>query len=203
MRKSVLIVAAFVALACASTALAGGWATVKLSSSPKGMTADEPWVVNITVLQHGLASQPLCCLKPTVTIRRVGSVRSVSALGKKSLTFRARPTSRSGVYRAKIVFPSAGIWRYEVFDAFTEYGGARTHTFRSGEDLGLEQYLASRRAEASRRALSRSCDPPPLAAAASGMCAERDSRERIPLLRENAVPGAGLEPARPLRDTRF
>ena len=72
MRKSVLIVAAFVALACASTALAGGWATVKLSSSPKGMTADEPWVVDITVLQHGLASQPLCCLKPTVTIRRVG-----------------------------------------------------------------------------------------------------------------------------------
>jgi hypothetical protein len=129
MRKSVLIVAALVALACASTALAGGWATVKLSSSPKGMTADEPWVVNITVLQHGLASQPLCCLKPTVTIRRVGPVRTTSSLGKKALTFRARPTSRSGVYRAKVVFPSAGIWRYEVFDAFTEYGGARTHTF--------------------------------------------------------------------------
>ena len=79
MRKSLLIVAAFVALACASTALAGGWATVKLSSSPKGLTADEPWVVDITVLQHGLASQPLCCLKPTVTIRRVASVRSTSA----------------------------------------------------------------------------------------------------------------------------
>ena len=129
MRKSVLIVAVVVALACASTALAGGWATVKLSSSPKGLTADEPWVVDITVLQHGLASQPLCCVRPTVTIRRVGPVRVASAVQRKSLTFRARPTSRSGVYRAKVVFPSAGTWRYEVFDAFTEYGGARTHTF--------------------------------------------------------------------------
>ena len=131
MRKALLIVAAFVALACASTALAGGWATVKLSSSPKALTADEPWVVDITVLQHGLASQPLCCLKPTVTIRRVGPVRTTSSLAKKSLTFRARSTSRSGVYRAKVVFPSAGTWRYEVFDGFTEYGGARTHTFRA------------------------------------------------------------------------
>jgi hypothetical protein len=131
MRKSLLVAAAAVALTCASTALAGGWATVKLNSSPKGLAADEPWIVDITVLQHGLASQPLCCLKPTVTIRKVTSVRTTSALGRKGLTFRARPTSRSGVYRAKIVFPSAGTWRYEVFDAFTEYGGARTHTFRA------------------------------------------------------------------------
>ena len=128
MRKS-LIIAAVVALICASTALAGNWATVRLSSSPKGLTAYEPWVVDITVLQHGLASQPMCCLKPTVTIRRVASVRSTSAIGKKLLTFRARPTSRTGVYRARVVFPSAGTWRYEVFDAFTAFGGARTHTF--------------------------------------------------------------------------
>lgn len=138
MRKSLLLVAVAVALTCAGTALAGGWATVKLSSSPKGLTADEPWVVDITVLQHGLASQPLCCVKPTVTIRRVGPVRTTSALSKTSLTFRARPTSRTGVYRAKIVFPSAGTWRYEVFDAFTEYGGARTHTFRAVKILASD-----------------------------------------------------------------
>jgi hypothetical protein len=102
---------------------------VKLSSSPKGLAADEAWVVDITVLQHGLAGQPLCCLKPTVTIRRVGPVRSTAAIGKRQLTFKARPTSRTGVYRARIVFPSAGTWRYEVFDAFMTYGGARTHTF--------------------------------------------------------------------------
>ncbi len=128
MRRS-LIVAGAVALVCATTALAGNWATVRLSSSPKGMSTDEPWVVNITVLQHGLASQPLCCLKPTVTISRVSPARSTSAAVKSSLTFRARPTSRAGVYRARVVFPDAGMWRYEVFDAFTMYGGARTHKF--------------------------------------------------------------------------
>ena len=129
MRRSLIIVAAAVALVFASTALAGGWATVRLGSSPKGMTADEPWVVDITVLQHGLASQPLCCVKPTVTIHRVAKGRSTSAALKKSLTFRARPTSRTGVYRARVVFPDAGTWRYEVYDAFNMYGGAHTHKF--------------------------------------------------------------------------
>jgi hypothetical protein len=124
-----LIVAAVIALVCASTALGGGWATVRLSSSPNGLSADEPWVVDIKVLQHGLASQPLCCLSPTVTIRRVAPVRSTSSALKGSLTFRARPTSRTGVYRARVVFPDAGTWRYEVYDAFTMYGGAHTHKF--------------------------------------------------------------------------
>jgi hypothetical protein len=129
MKRLSLAVAAAVALVCAGTALAGGWATVKLDSSPKGVAAKEPWVVNITVLQHGLASQPLCCVKPTVTVRRVSPVRAPAAAAKP-LTFRAQPTSRVGVFRARIVFPTAGTWRYEVFDGFTEYGGARTHTFK-------------------------------------------------------------------------
>ena len=128
MRRA-LIVMAVAALVGASTAAAGGWATVKLSSSPKGTAADEPWIVNITVLQHGLASRPLCCVKPTVTIRRVPAVRAPSAVAKP-LTFKARPTSRVGVYRARVVFPTAGMWRYEVYDGFTEYGGARTHSFK-------------------------------------------------------------------------
>jgi hypothetical protein len=129
MRRHLIILAAVLGLVCASTALAGGWATVKLSSSPKGVSAGEPWVVNIRVLQHGLASQPLCCLKPTVTIRKIAAARSASSGSKVSKTFRARWMSTLGVYRARIVFPSAGTWRYEVWDGFTEYGGARTHTF--------------------------------------------------------------------------
>jgi hypothetical protein len=124
-----VVIAAAVALVCASTALAGGWATVQLSSSPTGLSAGEPWVVKITVLQHGLASQPLCCLKPTVTIRRVGRFTTGASVTQKALTFRARPTSRAGVYRARVVFPSPGTWRYAVYDAFTTYGGARTHRF--------------------------------------------------------------------------
>jgi hypothetical protein len=127
MRRQLITVAAALALVCTSTALAGGWATVKLSSSPKGLSAGEPWIVDITVLQHGLASQPLCCLSPTLTIRKVAASRSASSAGSK--TFRARSTGRIGVYRARVVFPSAGKWRYEVFDGFIEYGGARIHKF--------------------------------------------------------------------------
>jgi hypothetical protein len=134
--RKAFVLAAAVALVCASTALAGGWATVKLSPQPKGLAAGEPWVVDITVLQHGLASQPLAGLKPTVTIRKVTNIRTVSSSRAKppaSRTFSARPTSRAGVYRARIVFPSAGTWRYSVYDAFTQYGGARTHTFKAAK----------------------------------------------------------------------
>lgn len=131
MRRA-LILAAAVALVGASTALAGGWATVKLSSSPKNLSAGEPWIVDVTVLQHGLATQPLCCLKPTLTIRRATSARTTSSSTKvpQARTFKARETSRVGVYRVRVVFPGAGVWRYEVYDGFTQYGGARTHRFK-------------------------------------------------------------------------
>jgi hypothetical protein len=130
--RKAIVLAAAVALVYASTALAGGWATVKLSSQPQRVAAGELWIVDITVLQHGLASQPLCCVKPTVTIRKVVGARTTSASVKVPLvrTFKARPTNRVGVYRARVVFPGAGTWRYEVYDAFTEYGGARTHKFK-------------------------------------------------------------------------
>jgi hypothetical protein len=129
MRRHLIIIAAVVGLVFASTALAGGWATVKLSSLPKGISAGEPWIVNITVLQHGLATQPLCCLKPTVTIRKVAAVRTTSAVSPTVKVFRAVPTGRVGIYRARVIFPSAGTWRYAVWDGFTQYGGAHTHTF--------------------------------------------------------------------------
>ena len=91
MRKT-LILAALVALVTSSTALAGGWATVKLSSSPKNVVAGEPWIVDVTVLQHGLATQPLCCVKPTLTIRRATSARTTASATKepRAWTFKAR-----------------------------------------------------------------------------------------------------------------
>lgn len=131
MRRALIVVAG-VALVSASTALAGGWATVKLSSTPKNVSAGEPWIVDVTVLQHGLATQPLAGLKPTLTIRRVTAARTTSSTLKEPQvrTFRAEATSRVGVYRARVVFPGAGTWRYEVYDGFIQYGGARTHRFK-------------------------------------------------------------------------
>ncbi len=129
MRRSLLVLAAGSALALAGTAWAGGWATVQLSSTPRGLSAGEPWVVNITVLQHGRT--PLDGLKPTLTIRK-SSPRITSGVAKgrpTTRTFAARPAGRPGVYRVRVVFPSAGMWRYEVYDGFLQYGGARTHRY--------------------------------------------------------------------------
>ena len=129
MRRALLVLAAASALALAGTAAAGGWATVQLSSTPRGLSAGEPWIVDVTVLQHGRT--PLDGLKPTLTIRKSSS-RTASGAFKGRLTTRtfvARPAGKPGVYRVRVVFPTAGTWRYEVYDGFVQYGGARTHRY--------------------------------------------------------------------------
>jgi hypothetical protein len=93
-------------LTAPSTALAGGWATVGLSSLPEG----EEWVVELTILQHGRT--PLEGVQPRVLIR--------PADGGGEEAFAAAPTERPGVYRAQVVFPSAGEWTYLVDDGFTQ-----------------------------------------------------------------------------------
>jgi hypothetical protein len=127
MRRALLILAAVSTLALAGTATAGGWATVQLSSLPNGLAVGQPWIVDVRVLQHGRT--PLAGVKPMITIRKAAAVRRASAGSPAVLTFPARRTDRVGVYRARIVFPTAGTWRISVYDGFTAYGGARTHEF--------------------------------------------------------------------------
>jgi len=101
-------------LALAPAAHAGGWATVGLSSTPSGIQPGQPWVVQLTILQHGVT--PLEGVKPAVIIRQ----------GNETHTFAAKATSKPGVYRASVVFPTAGKWDYQVDDGFiSEY----PHTF--------------------------------------------------------------------------
>jgi hypothetical protein len=95
-------------LAMPAGAAAGGWATVGLSSLPTGTAAGEPWDVRLTVLQHGRT--PLSGVSP--------KIRVTSADGRTTRSFAARPTGRAGVYRARVVFPDAGSWRYVVDDGF-------------------------------------------------------------------------------------
>src|SRR6266508_2503607 len=104
------------ALALAGTASAGGWATAGLSPPSGGIGPGDTWNAVVTILQHG--QTPLVGMRPTVTIRNHAG---------KALTFPARPTGKPGVYLAKVKFPSAGTWRYEVYDGFTLYGGQKTH----------------------------------------------------------------------------
>jgi hypothetical protein len=115
MRK--LIAVAAVALVAAPAAFGGGWATVGVTPLPSGDDSD--WNATLMVKQHG--QTPLDGVQPSITIRNAGS--------GETKTFAATPTGTPGEYRARVVFPSDGTWAYEVYDGFTQYGGAQTHTF--------------------------------------------------------------------------
>lgn len=118
MRTLLLTLAAVGALAVAGTASAGGWATAGVSPPPDDPTAGSTWEAKITILQHG--QTPLVGVSPTISLTGKGGRRE---------TFSTKPTDEPGVYLAKVKFPAAGSWSYEVHDGFGEYGGAQTHTF--------------------------------------------------------------------------
>jgi hypothetical protein len=117
-RRMLLALPIVALLALAPSAFAGGWATVGLSSTPAGTEPGKPWNVNMTILQHGRT--PLDDLSPTITIRN----------GDATKTFNAEPTGKPGVYRASVVFPSAGKWNYEVNDGFIT---GQPHTYPAVE----------------------------------------------------------------------
>ena len=122
MKKLLLVLA--VAVVAIPAASAGGWATVGLSSlPPSGLEANQNWPVDITVLQHG--ETPLAGVTPIVRIRDGG--------GNVVENFTATPTGKTGVYHAEVTFPGEGTYSYEVYDGFTQYGGAQTHTFKPVE----------------------------------------------------------------------
>ena len=108
-----LLVVALVALGVAPTAQAGCWATVKLSSMP----TTRVWAVNVTPLQHGRTL--LLDAKPRIEIRQGAGAWKV---------FVARRTTRPGVFRARVVFPSAGTWQLRVWDGFEPHC-ASYHTY--------------------------------------------------------------------------
>jgi hypothetical protein len=118
--KRLLLLAALVAGALAPAAGAGGWATVQLSAIPKdGTNAGTTLPIDITVLQHG--QTPLEGVTPVFRIRD----------GKANVLaeYKGTPTGTPGVYHVDVTFPEAGLFNYEVYDGFTEYGGAQIHTY--------------------------------------------------------------------------
>ena len=124
--RRLFVATVFAALmALPGVAVAGGTAVVDLSSTPAGIAPGEPWTVDITVLQHGL--HPVAGAKPSITVR--------NAQTGEQIEYPAKATVKKGVYRARVVFPTAGSWIYEVYDGFEKYGGAKTHTFPAA-DIG-------------------------------------------------------------------
>lgn len=118
-----LVVAATAALALsapAHPAPKGCMATVGLSPAPDAGVVGTPWVVTLRVMQHGV--RPLRDAQPVLRIRKAGA---------KRIAFKATPTARVGSYRARVVFPSAGVYRVSVYDGFPLPQCARVHTFGS------------------------------------------------------------------------
>ena len=103
-----VLIALLAAALAPATALAGGWATVELSSTPDGATTARPWVVDIEILQHGRT--PARGLEPAVfvTSRSTGATREVAAV----------PTGTPGVYRARVAFPRPGEYEYAIESMF-------------------------------------------------------------------------------------
>src|SRR5688500_8678264 len=132
MRLTLLAVIA-AALAVPTAATAGGWATVGFDPPPKDLVPGVPWEVELTVLQHGRT--PLQGVKPRVIVSKEA--------GGEEATFVASPTGEPGVYRASVVFESAGEWKLVVDDDFS----AR-HTFPAvqvaggGKEAATEQVAA-------------------------------------------------------------
>jgi hypothetical protein len=118
MRK-LLIGVAFAALAFPVGAAAGGWATAGVGPPDDGIGPGDTWNAKVTILQHGNPETPLMGVIPTLTIKN----------GSATKTFTGTKTNEAGVSTIKVVFPSAGKWSYAVYDGFTQYGGATTHSF--------------------------------------------------------------------------
>ena len=121
MRYLVILATLVLSVTAAPVAGAGGWATVALASTPEGVRAGEAWPAEFTVLRHGVT--PTDGAAPSLTIR--------NAEAGQSKTFAAESTGATGVYVARVVFPDAGSWTFEIDNglAATGYGESATTTY--------------------------------------------------------------------------
>lgn len=118
--RRLLPLAVLVAAVLAPSAVAGGWATVQLSAVPTdGTKAGTTLPIDITVLQHGRT--PLAGVTPVFRFRDTD--------GKLLASYRGTPTGRTGVYHVDARIPKVDMVRFEVYDGFTQYGNATTHTY--------------------------------------------------------------------------
>jgi hypothetical protein len=121
MRRTLAVVVALAALVVPTAATAGGWATAGLSPSkpPPDAGPGDTWETTIIVRQHG--QTPLAGVEPVLSL--------TSPESGKRVEFPAGPTDEVGVYRVVARLPAKGTWDVAVYDGFTQYGGAKTHTF--------------------------------------------------------------------------
>ena len=110
MRK-VVAFAALAALVAAPAAIAKE-RNLALTGKPSVTTAGKASQVTVTVTRD---KQPDAGRSPIVRLVSSSSVSTSSRV----VNIVARATTKMGVYRARVVFPSAGTWRVTVIDATT------------------------------------------------------------------------------------
>jgi hypothetical protein len=110
MRKLVVL-AALAALVSAPAAIAKE-RNLALAGKPSVTTAGKASRVTITITRD---RQPDAGRSPIVRLISSSSVGSTSRV----VNIVSRATTKMGVYRARVVFPSAGTWRVTVIDATT------------------------------------------------------------------------------------
>jgi hypothetical protein len=115
MRK--LIVLAALGLLASSPAALAKERNVQMIGAPTAPKAGQAWSAMISVKIDGK-------LQPG----KAPTVRLISAAGRK-INVPSRSTLKAGIYRARFVFPTAGMWRVIVIDRQTgrayEFGQMR------------------------------------------------------------------------------
>jgi len=109
MRK-LIVFAALAALVSAPAAVAKE-RNLALRGVPSVSKAGRAWTATITVTRD---KQPDAGTAPTVRL-----INNSASTAGRVVNIVARETSQVGVYRARVVFPSAGTWRVVVIDAMT------------------------------------------------------------------------------------
>jgi hypothetical protein len=119
MRK-LIVLGVLAAFATAPVALAKE-RNVALAGKPSVAKAGQAWTATVTVTRD---KQPDAGNAPTIRLINM----AVSSTSGSVVNIRTRATSRIGVYRARVVFPRAGMWRVVVIDTMTSraYSFGRT-----------------------------------------------------------------------------
>jgi hypothetical protein len=117
MRRFVLVIAlAAAALPFAADVGAKELPTVQISSPPAKLRPHMVWWATITYTVEGRPYEAQGW-HPYVQVQKTN--------GTAARIFNARLTAKTGVFRARVVFPSSGSWSYDVGDAAGLHDGAR------------------------------------------------------------------------------
>jgi hypothetical protein len=97
---------------------------ISLTGKPSNATAGQAWTATISITRDKL---PVAGKAPTIRLINT----SISSGGVVNVT--AHATAKVGVYRARVAFPSAGVWRVVVVDRMTgrAYSFGRTTVTRA------------------------------------------------------------------------